>query len=1018
MAKIHLLPDAGALDGTELVPVVKGGGTKKTRISSLVAAVVQPFVDLAHAWADGTLPGGAGTKSAKEWAQNSATSATTAQTYVNALTGVIITGAAPYETYALANAALGTIAANAYVIVLKDENNGGGSTYYQKSGGVLVFKALVIPSTYVRTWAVDPANGNDGNPGDYLLPFRSVNKAISVMRKGDRIIVLPNAAGQQVLKESINAAAAPIGEFDGSGCTIQLYDSVVPIFVNVSGDIWKADIALNLGNTGSRAPDGNKTYCGLFAGTEIYKVNNSTGTLTEAQAVTALNADVAKSYVVTNGPVYGGLPSGQTNGWANGNHTHYVKMAPGVDPNTLTWKVQQRRQPVFSPGWKLGNFSVFGGASHNGCEMMAATFTGPIQIWYPSNHGSFICGAQGAFWPQVIGRNPNGAAGYAWHMFNGGLRLRMTIANNAVAYGYNGPLDNLFGGHGSNQGNDICEGLIVNDLLAVDISSIGSPGECTYPMVLRRAQVFGMQSTGIGAGRVIDCTFVHTSTSPSNACWVIPSTGNSVSVEGGSSVGSPTAPYIRGYASSGTLGTLTFKKHNGICGGDTTFAQWFNSTAHAGVSFDKCILIADFGAHAAGTLGQANSGPVTFADTIVSGLTAPTGATFTRCARGLNVSALRGPRGEFLAPTEPGLFDLLGEVTIGVAGTPNVLTGSFQLTNKGVYVIGAANNVVGGPKWTALNAYTLNGIVGVYKTFTGNWIVAYGPNSTLLRYNVNDANTATPTVCDTSAFAGKSIVGAVAGGTDGKVWFGCSDGTIIEYDASTNTAVVRASGVTHPLTGGVRNGNTSLMCGSDAVGSTGTMGGAVRSTDGGLTWAIVLANTDAAPTGIGAWANRVHDASYDNGVYVMVCARGTMLTSTTAASGSWIARSLGTDIDIKTVTADTTKHRILMAGGPGLGPNYRGASMIYIDSSPADPANWAINPINCPLPAVGPKILFAASQTVGPQSLGQWIVTGPFARTAISEDPRTAFRLIEPVKAPRSYSAIESTPLTALLAVA
>lgn len=48
-----------------------------------------------------------------------------------------------FDTYAAANAALGSIAANALIAVLADENKNGQGTYYRKTGGVLVFTAYI-----------------------------------------------------------------------------------------------------------------------------------------------------------------------------------------------------------------------------------------------------------------------------------------------------------------------------------------------------------------------------------------------------------------------------------------------------------------------------------------------------------------------------------------------------------------------------------------------------------------------------------------------------------------------------------------------------------------------------------------------------------------------------------------------------------------------------------------------------------------------------------------------------------
>lgn len=52
MSKITDLPEATSLDGSETVPIVKGGATQRTTLSSLVESVAQPFVDASKDWAD------------------------------------------------------------------------------------------------------------------------------------------------------------------------------------------------------------------------------------------------------------------------------------------------------------------------------------------------------------------------------------------------------------------------------------------------------------------------------------------------------------------------------------------------------------------------------------------------------------------------------------------------------------------------------------------------------------------------------------------------------------------------------------------------------------------------------------------------------------------------------------------------------------------------------------------------------------------------------------------------------
>lgn len=87
MAKISALPALApeAIDGTETVPVVKAGLMQRAPLAALITGLAQPFVTLAQKWAEGTLPGGAGTRSAKEWSQDSAASALAAATSAAAL---------------------------------------------------------------------------------------------------------------------------------------------------------------------------------------------------------------------------------------------------------------------------------------------------------------------------------------------------------------------------------------------------------------------------------------------------------------------------------------------------------------------------------------------------------------------------------------------------------------------------------------------------------------------------------------------------------------------------------------------------------------------------------------------------------------------------------------------------------------------------------------------------------------------------------------------------------------------
>lgn len=75
MARIPDLPLAGPVTGAEALPVVQDGTTKRMRLGAFLDDTVASATEKAQAWAEGTLPGGAGTKSAKAWAGEAAVDA-------------------------------------------------------------------------------------------------------------------------------------------------------------------------------------------------------------------------------------------------------------------------------------------------------------------------------------------------------------------------------------------------------------------------------------------------------------------------------------------------------------------------------------------------------------------------------------------------------------------------------------------------------------------------------------------------------------------------------------------------------------------------------------------------------------------------------------------------------------------------------------------------------------------------------------------------------------------------------
>ena len=62
------------------------------------------------------------------------------------------------------------------------------------------------PFTPSRTYYVDGAKGNDGNPGSHDRPFKTINQAAQVLQPGERVVI---AAG--VYREAIRPARGGTG---------------------------------------------------------------------------------------------------------------------------------------------------------------------------------------------------------------------------------------------------------------------------------------------------------------------------------------------------------------------------------------------------------------------------------------------------------------------------------------------------------------------------------------------------------------------------------------------------------------------------------------------------------------------------------------------------------------------------------------------------------------------------------------------------------------------------------------
>lgn len=122
MAKITALPPLGVVDGTETVPVVKDGETRRAAIGPLANAAVAPAVAQASA-ASAT----------------SVAAATRSESARDVIVAAIADDSFPHHlTFAAMMAAIAAIAEGDTVQVLEDETLGGAREYYRKVGGAMV----------------------------------------------------------------------------------------------------------------------------------------------------------------------------------------------------------------------------------------------------------------------------------------------------------------------------------------------------------------------------------------------------------------------------------------------------------------------------------------------------------------------------------------------------------------------------------------------------------------------------------------------------------------------------------------------------------------------------------------------------------------------------------------------------------------------------------------------------------------------------------------------------------------
>lgn len=756
-----------------------------------------------------------------------------------------------------------------------------------------------------RYWWVDPLNGNDTTGlGTQASPYATIAKVITVYNTGDTVRFPPFAKIIEPYTWSM--------PFDGAGVT---YLNAL----HFEGDPTAPAIFQCFDkHTGSWTNDGtgNNTYSGTFVRTWYsttvtpaftagqamsYRILLGSAQLQEIQynaSTPYANLAAALAYVrATPGTFVVDGYDGSTmyKGWrqANGNtDTVYIHAADNAAPNASgrVVSIGQRPAPYFARGSKISNIIFMGGIFHNGVQLRGCEVKN-CKIMFPLHHATFINGAQ-LFDCEVYGGN-KWQGGYAYHLFDieGMNDGRTTKLVRCSLVDYYGAFNVAFGGHGTGAAGYLCDLVEVDDFYAYNVDNLGSCGGIRNGWIFRRPRLINVASSGSMDSTVFEDPIIIQGSAPAvnGGWWGSPTAGTSVSVYGGTSS-------IRENALIGvsTTGTLNFYGHHALVGGDLTNLRWWTSSSTGAVTFNKCILAADYGADAAHTLYMNASAAINLnlVDCHVSGLTC-TGSNITLADTGTtyggNPTIRRGTDGAVVLERN-NYEDSLGLAMKGVLSHDVAFYWSpsniYVTTSKGVFTLNT--NDVPVISWAAPAGAVITGCVNTLATAPSFSVIGiiYGKSGFLYRQvaGTYTASAATPST--------KNWIGHVdnyhADRANNVTILIADDGTYWRYNPNADTLTACAMTWTasaFQLTGGFDNGTDILMWGGDGYGATaGSYGGVTQSTDGGATFTQILSSASAVPSGIGNLARKVTCGGYVNGIWTLFGNGSTYLTGTKGAT--------------------------------------------------------------------------------------------------------------------------------------
>jgi len=874
-----------------------------------------------------------------------------------------VAGSNVYATKAALTAALSGLAANAYARVIQDESQGNRQTLYQKQSGVAV---LIWRDPAGQYWYVDPRSGSDSNPGTPASPLATFEKAVSLSVYGDTIALVSGARikfcdnldnsvanGTYIVPEGVNVIGL------GTKPEFNAFDKLTGSWTLATGTSYSKNFTSKFGDAaGGGGP-------GRVYPSAIYQTDSGQDWRVIEWHYVNEYADLAmaKAYIdahLNTGLIYDTTGAGNfATGWKRG-VTHQVYVNVGADPSAYNWLVKQRQIPQFTYNHRLENISFFGGIGHDGL-ICRGSYMRDVEVAYPGFHGCEITGTSTDNF--VMREGPVPSAGYALHHFGDSTYwYKQWKATHRGTKVYNWP-GSVWGMHGTNSNDGGGgPGAVMNTLIHEDgwfenVAFIGGIGSAEF----RRCVFYGYTTLNDSGNAVYtDCALLQ---GPYRD-YRNAGTGTVVALQSPPTGYKSTFNNCQIVAQSACRmagGAVHFNRCRIVAIGNFSFLANFFPNTHDGVVVDSTVIQQFGGAPeraiipVAGTLGA--GAPYTFSNSHMAGYYEGRGLT------GLTVDehTIFGGDGGLTPSDDPrnpvavsawSTWRSLGERLLNSGGyfgrslLFGTTRGPYQVSYGGGFApLTPGNNTWYQPFATMLGSMTPRGIVGTTNATNSTLVYVYGLAGKLYKNSGNSNSNPFTAVATgvTNNFVGHLIDGAI-------IWLLGDDGSITKLDTSTDTVtqpVAAGAVVSYKLRGGVvmTSGSKLLVYGGS---DDGTAGGAIYSTDNGVTWAAAT----------GSIPKTVRSATKVNGVLVLGSCDGTgngNLHTSTDVNVAFTSRNIRglASWTIQSMAAETTQNQLVMAlrGSAGqmnwaTGP-LRGA-IGTIDASNSDPSTWKVKVKNLP----------------------------------------------------------------------